>query len=108
MSEPAPTPRPLTIQVPDEVLADLRQRLDRVRWPDEIPAAGWDDGTGLAYMQGRMSSWREAYDWRTHEALLNGFKQYTVPLGGIDLHVIAMEEPEALAADLRAFFRELR
>jgi hypothetical protein len=31
-----------------------------------------------------------------------------VPLGGIDLHFIAMEEPEALTADLRAFFRELR
>jgi hypothetical protein len=67
-------PRPLTIQVPDAVLADLRQWLDRVRWPDEIPEAGWDDGTDLAYVQDHVAYWREAYDWRTHEALLNGFK----------------------------------
>jgi pimeloyl-ACP methyl ester carboxylesterase len=88
MSEPAPPPQPFTIQVPDAVLADLRQRLGRVRWPDEIPGAGWEYGTDLAYMQDLVTYWREAYDWRTHEALLNGFQQYTVPLGGIDLHFI--------------------
>jgi pimeloyl-ACP methyl ester carboxylesterase len=88
MSEPAPPPQPFTIQVPDAVLADLRQRLGRVRWPDEIPGAGWAYGTELAYMHDLVTYWREAYDWRTHEALLNGFTQYTVPLGGIDLHFI--------------------
>jgi Epoxide hydrolase N terminus len=90
ISKPALTPRPFTIQVPDEVLADLRQRLDRVRWPDEIPVAGWDYGTDLAYMQDLVAYWREAYDWRTHEALLNGFKQYTVPQDHDLLAVISL------------------
>ena len=31
-------PTPFTIQIPDAILADLRTRLDRVRWPDESPA----------------------------------------------------------------------
>ena len=35
------TPRPFTIKVADAVLADLRARLERVRWPDEAPDAGW-------------------------------------------------------------------
>ena len=39
------TPRPFTLKVSDAVLADLRARLERVRWPDEAPAAGWQHGT---------------------------------------------------------------
>jgi hypothetical protein len=37
-------PRPFTIQVPDVVLGDLRERLHRVRWPDELAGAGWRYG----------------------------------------------------------------
>ena len=29
------TPRPFQLHVADDVLADLRERLGRVRWPDE-------------------------------------------------------------------------
>jgi microsomal epoxide hydrolase len=86
--EPSPTPRPFTIQVPDDVLVDLRQRLSRVRWPDDIPDSGWRYGTALGYMQELVAYWRDAYDWRRHEALLNGFAHFTVPLAGIELHFI--------------------
>ena len=41
-------PRPFAIHVPDDVLDDLRARLERVRWPDEIPGAGWRYGSDLA------------------------------------------------------------
>jgi len=34
--------QPFTIHVPDEVLADLRERLTRTRWPEELPGAAWD------------------------------------------------------------------
>jgi pimeloyl-ACP methyl ester carboxylesterase len=88
MSASTPTPRPFTIHIADEVLEDLRARLNHVRWPDEIPDTGWQYGTDLTYMKGLVSYWRETYEWRQHEARLNEFKQYTVPLGGIDLHFI--------------------
>jgi pimeloyl-ACP methyl ester carboxylesterase len=83
-----PTPRPFSIHVAEDVLDDLRARLRGVRWPDEIPNSGWLYGTNLAYMKALVTYWREVYDWRQHEALLNGFKQYMVPLGGVDLHFI--------------------
>ena len=82
------TPRPFTIHVPDSVLADLRERLARVRWPDEAPGSGWSHGSSLAYMKELIAYWRERYDWRAHEARLNRWKQFTVALGGIDLHFI--------------------
>jgi hypothetical protein len=35
-------PRPYRIDVPDDGLADLRDRLGRTRWPEQMPGAGWD------------------------------------------------------------------
>jgi microsomal epoxide hydrolase len=82
------TPKPFEIHVPDDVLADLRERLTRVRWPDEPPDAGWSYGTSLAYMQGLCAYWRDGYDWRRHERALNGFRQFTAPIAGVDVHLI--------------------
>jgi pimeloyl-ACP methyl ester carboxylesterase len=82
------TPRPFTLHVADQVLADLRARLERVRWPDEAPAAGWQHGTSLAYMKDLVAYWRERYDWRAQEARVNRWRQFTVELGGIDLHFV--------------------
>ena len=45
----APTPRPFTVHVADDVLAELRSRLERARFPDEVPGSGWKYGSDLAY-----------------------------------------------------------
>jgi pimeloyl-ACP methyl ester carboxylesterase len=82
------TPTPFAIRVSDDVLADLRARLQRVRWPDEPADAGWQYGTSLAYMQELVAYWRERYDWRAHERRLNELAQFTAPVGGIDVHFI--------------------
>ena len=49
--------RPFTIHVPDATLDDLRTRLDRVRWPDEIPGGGWRYGSDLTYMKALVAYW---------------------------------------------------
>jgi len=69
-------PRPFTIQVPEAVLADLRERLHRVHWPDEVPGAGWQYGTALSSMQELAAYGHDRYDWRTQEPQLNRFQQY--------------------------------
>jgi len=82
------TSHPFTIHVPDEALADLRVRLDRIRWPDENPDGGWQYGSDLAYMKALATYWREKYHWREHEARLNRLPQFVASVGGIDLHFI--------------------
>ena len=82
------TPAPFTIKISDDVLSDLRDRLHRVRWPDQVPGAGWMYGTDLAYMKELVAYWRDRYDWRAHEARLNRLRQFTVPVRGIDLHFV--------------------
>ena len=81
-------PEPYQLAVPDGVLDDLRQRLARTRLPDEPPLAPWSTGTSVAYLRQLLDYWREGFDWRAHEAKLNAFPQFTVPLAGIDLHFI--------------------
>jgi pimeloyl-ACP methyl ester carboxylesterase len=81
-------PKPFTIKIADDILADLHARLARVRWPDNIPGAGWQYGTDLAYLKQLVDYWRDHYDWRAQETRLNTFRHFTVPLHGIDLHFI--------------------
>ena len=81
-------PEPFRINVPEDALDDLHQRLSTVRWPDEVPGGGWDYGVDLAYLKSLVSYWRDDYDWRTHENALNAFQQFAVPLAGIDVHFI--------------------
>jgi pimeloyl-ACP methyl ester carboxylesterase len=81
-------PVAFTVRVDDATLSDLQERLARVRWPDQAPGPEWETGTSLAYLQELVAYWRERYDWRIHEARLNGLPQYTVPIAGIDLHFI--------------------
>ena len=68
--------RPFTISVPDEVLADLQDRLERTRLPDQIPATGWDYGTNLAYLDELLEYWQEGFDWRVQERQLNEFDHF--------------------------------
>ncbi len=79
---------PFRLSVPASILEDLRERLSRTRLPDEPPLEPWSTGTSVAYLKGLLDYWRDRFDWRAQEAKLNPFRQFTVPLAGIDLHFI--------------------
>ncbi len=78
--------QPFTINVPDSVLADLKQRLAATRWPDEIEGGGWTYGTNMAYLKELVEYWRTRYDWRLHERHLNAMPQYTAEVDGLTIH----------------------
>ena len=84
----ATQPQPFTLYIPDDAIADLRERLARTRYPDQPPGAPWAYGTDVGYLQQLVEYWRTAFDWRAEEARLNAFAQYKVPLCGIDLHFL--------------------
>ena len=56
--------RSFEVRITEEVLDDLRERLARTRWPDEVADAGWEQGTNLAYMQELVEYWESSFDWR--------------------------------------------
>src|SRR5690242_8082803 len=77
-----------TIAVPDQVLADLRERLARTRLPGEVRDSGWTYGTNLAYLKELIEYWRSRYDWRKHERDLNAFSHYKVTINDCPIHFI--------------------
>ena len=79
---------PFKIQVADSVLADLKQRLARTRFPGEIPNSDWDYGTNLAYLKELVTYWQQKFDWRAAERRLNQFDQFTTNIDGLDIHFI--------------------
>jgi microsomal epoxide hydrolase len=81
-------PKRFQIEVPDAILDDLRHRLANVRWPDSAPDSDWSYGVDLEYLRSLVTYWRDQYQWRRAEAMLNKFDQYTMPIDGIDLHFI--------------------
>jgi pimeloyl-ACP methyl ester carboxylesterase len=79
---------PFTIEVPDQVLIDLRDRLARTRWPDDPTGDPWAQGTDPAYLRRLVRRWADGYDWRAEERRLNGFPQYRVDLDGATVHFV--------------------
>lgn len=79
---------PFKIQVPDAVLADLKDRLARTRFPGEIAGAEWDYGTSRAYLEELVTYWRDRFDWRAAERRLNQFDQFTTTIDGLDIHFL--------------------
>ena len=64
-------PEPYEIAVPEAVLADLRERLARTRWPELTGEHGWDLGADLRELEELCEYWAGTYDWRATEARLN-------------------------------------
>ncbi|HSD58132.1 MAG TPA: epoxide hydrolase [Methanotrichaceae archaeon] len=76
------------IKIPQETLDDLKKRLERTRWPDEVKGSGWSMGTNLDYMKELADYWQHKYDWRKHEAKLNKFNQFKTKVDGTEIHFI--------------------
>ena len=80
--------QPFTIDVPQATLDDLRERLARTRWPDQLEGANWDYGTNLDYLKELVAYWHDRFDWRAQEAKLNQFAQFRAEIDGLGVHFI--------------------
>ncbi|MEU8179258.1 epoxide hydrolase N-terminal domain-containing protein [Micromonospora sp. NPDC049047] len=70
---------PFRVDIPQVDLDDLRDQLARTRWTRSLPGTGWSRGVPVHWPQGNPGS-----------------------------HFVAMDELLAHAADIRAFFGQLR
>ncbi len=80
--------RPYDLYVSSEVIIDLRERLERTRWPDRELVSDWTQGVPLSYVQEVCDYWRTSYDWFDTEERLNEFNHYMVTIDNVDIHFI--------------------
>ena len=80
---------PFVVDIPQAALDDLRERLIRTRWPQEIGEnADWQAGTNLAYMRELTTYWIEHYDWRAQERAMNAFPQFRTTIDEVPIHFV--------------------
>ena len=91
---------PFRVEVPEEDLRDLRERLRRTRWPDPETVADWSQGVPLGYLRELCAYWAAGYDWRATEARLNRVPQYRTAIDGLGIHFLHLRSPHPGALPL--------
>src|SRR5262245_16297477 len=76
------------IHVSDDTLRDLKERLRRTRFPDQIAGTGWDYGTDTQYLKELVAYWGRDFDWRKQEKRLNQLHHYRAEIDGLRIHFI--------------------
>lgn len=84
---------PFTLNISQSTLDDLTRRLDQTRWPEREAVDDWTQGAPLARVQALCAYWRNGYEWRRCEALLNALGQFTTEIDGLDIHFLHVRSP---------------
>jgi pimeloyl-ACP methyl ester carboxylesterase len=89
---------PFAIDVPQDQLDDLTDRIRRARWPEQETVAGtdepWKQGMPLRAAQELALHWSSGYDWRRVEATLNSFPQFRTVVDGLGIHFLHVRSPQ--------------
>ena len=91
--------QPFTVNIPDEALDTLRQRIAATNWPRKELVTDSSQGVQLATMQALAKYWG-SYDWRKFEAKLNALPQFMTTLDGVDIHFIHVKSKHENALPL--------
>ncbi len=86
------------LAIADEVLAELRSRLARTRWPERETVDDWSQGVPLERIKALCDYWRCDYDWRRCEARLNASGQFQTGIDGLRIHFLHVrsKNPDAV------------
>ena len=84
---------PFTINIPEEQLTDLRNRINNTRWAEEECVNDWSQGIPLTYVREVADYWANQYDWRKSEQHLNTFDHYQTNINDLDIHYIHQKSP---------------
>lgn len=82
------TPQPFAVNVEQAVLDDLRDRLRRTRWPDDVDNSDWVYGVNAGYLKPLVEYWAEGYDWRAQEREMNRYPHFRVTLDEVPIHFL--------------------
>ncbi len=80
--------RPFRVDIPEEALVDLRNRLAATRLPEQETVSDNSQGVRLATVQRLVRYWSTEYDWRKVEAKLNYYPNFITEIDGLDIHFI--------------------
>src|SRR5260221_13185197 len=79
---------PFSMPFSQPAVDDLRDRLRRTRWPDEIPGANWGYGVDLKFLEQICEYWRDRFDWKAQVERFSTFHHCRYSSENIGIHFI--------------------
>jgi pimeloyl-ACP methyl ester carboxylesterase len=76
------------IDVKNEVIADLKNRIKATRWTNEIDNKKWQSGTNKKYLKELSDYWQNEFDWNKQQEYLNSFSHFKTIVNNFGLHFI--------------------
>ena len=92
--------RPFRVDVPQDQIDDLRQRILSTRLPEKETVEDQSQGVQLATIRELVRYWGTDYDFRRFEARLNALPQFMTEIDGLDIHFIHVSSPHENALPL--------
>ena len=59
------------INISEEEIKALKQKISLTRWPDELDNENWIDGTNMKFLKNLCAYWVNGFDWKKQEDVLN-------------------------------------
>jgi len=82
------------LHVEDDVLRDLRRRLELTRFATPTPGPEGAAGISPRYLRELVDYWIHEYDWRRVEARISGYPQFVADVGAVRMHTVYRPAPE--------------
>jgi pimeloyl-ACP methyl ester carboxylesterase len=81
-----------------DAMAELRTRLRRTRWPDELPDSGWRFGTNPGFMREICDYWATEFDWGKQIERFQAFPHFKTVISGQEIHFLHLrsKSPQAI------------
>jgi pimeloyl-ACP methyl ester carboxylesterase len=80
--------QPYAIKIDSPILDDMRHRLARTRWINDINNDKWELGTNAKYLKELCDYWSHDFNWKKNEASLNSFSHFKTSIDGTGIHFI--------------------
>jgi pimeloyl-ACP methyl ester carboxylesterase len=79
---------PFTVNISQNILDDLKNRIVAARWPDELPSTNWEYGPPLSYMKKLTQYWINEFEWRNTEEQINRYPNYLHKIDAMKIHFL--------------------
>lgn len=92
--------RQFKIQISDQEIDYLRQRLAHTRWTSSTMQNGWEKGAPVDYLKNVADYWLHEFDWKKQQAVLNQYPHFITEIEGQNIHYVHIRSPRANAVPL--------
>jgi len=79
---------PFRINVSNQVIESIYDKIKKYPWNEMPNIAGWDHGSNFSYIKEISKYWVEDFNWKEQEAKINKFSHFKTKVDGEDVHFI--------------------